>query len=271
MQNCWQFLSPKGKRRSEVAAFNLHCDPQRQVLLLSSCYKKERWGPWCEGTRPSSPWLVTKKRFQSSEHTAGLPWKNSSSSMNKSPEEKGCIVESDEIKNRLHVRWRQINGCYGSELTITIYEAALSWWLSKESALNAGDPGLIPGSGKCPGVKEWQPTPVFWPGEFHGQSSLAGYSLWGRKESDTTERHTHIMRLLLGEQKCSIMIVVVITLLNILVKIHWIVYIKLVNWWTEHMNLFTNRIESPWLPEDWRGVRINWEIAIDIYTLLYIK
>ena len=27
--------------------------------------------------------------------------------------------------------------------------------------------------------KEWQPTPVFLPGEFHGQRSLAGYSPWG--------------------------------------------------------------------------------------------
>ena len=29
-------------------------------------------------------------------------------------------------------------------------------------------------------------TPVFWPGEFHGQRSLAAYSPWGHKESDTT-------------------------------------------------------------------------------------
>ena len=34
----------------------------------------------------------------------------------------------------------------------------------------------------------WLPTPVFWPGEFLGQRSLAGYSPWGHKESDTTER-----------------------------------------------------------------------------------
>ena len=34
------------------------------------------------------------------------------------------------------------------------------------------------------------PTPVFWPGKFHGQRSLMGYSPWGRKESDTTERIT---------------------------------------------------------------------------------
>ena len=38
--------------------------------------------------------------------------------------------------------------------------------------------------------KEWQATSVFWPGEFHGQRSLAGYSPRGRKELDMTERIT---------------------------------------------------------------------------------
>ena len=36
--------------------------------------------------------------------------------------------------------------------------------------------------------REWQPTPVFLLGESHGQRSLAGYSLWGCKESDMTEQ-----------------------------------------------------------------------------------
>ena len=36
--------------------------------------------------------------------------------------------------------------------------------------------------------KEMATTPVFLPGESHGQKSLAGYSLWGHKESDTAER-----------------------------------------------------------------------------------
>ena len=38
-----------------------------------------------------------------------------------------------------------------------------------------------------PWGREWQPTPVFLPGEFHGQRSLAGYSPWGRKELNITE------------------------------------------------------------------------------------
>ena len=37
---------------------------------------------------------------------------------------------------------------------------------------------------KIPWRKEWLPTPVFLPGEFHGQRSLASYSSWGRKMSD---------------------------------------------------------------------------------------
>ena len=94
--------------------------------------------------------------------------------------------------------------------------------IGKESAYNAGDPGSIPGSGrsagegngnplqyswaslvaqlvqnppqcgrpgfdlwvgKIPWRRERLPTPVSWPGEFHGLHSLGG-----RKESDTTER-----------------------------------------------------------------------------------
>ena len=36
--------------------------------------------------------------------------------------------------------------------------------------------------------RKWQPIPVFLPGKFHGQRSLAGYSPWDCKESDTTEK-----------------------------------------------------------------------------------
>ena len=75
----------------------------------------------------------------------------------------------------------------------------------KESACNAGDLGLITGSILWRG--EWQSTPVFLSGEFHGQRSLVGYSPWNHKESDTTEwltlfyfpihthTHTHIASL----------------------------------------------------------------------------
>ena len=101
--------------------------------------------------------------------------------------------------------------------------------MGKESACNAGDPGLIPGSGSSfgegigyplqyswaslvaqlvknppamqeswvqslvwedPLKREWLPTPVFLPREFHGQRSLVGHNPWGHKQSDMTERLT---------------------------------------------------------------------------------
>ena len=42
--------------------------------------------------------------------------------------------------------------------------------------------------GKISWRRKWQPTPVFLPGKSNGQKRLVGYSLQGRKESDTTEQ-----------------------------------------------------------------------------------
>ena len=47
--------------------------------------------------------------------------------------------------------------------------------------------GFDPWVGKSPWRRKWQPTPVFLPGESHGQRNLVGYSPWGCKESDMTE------------------------------------------------------------------------------------
>ena len=48
--------------------------------------------------------------------------------------------------------------------------------------------GFYPWVGKIPPEEEMAiTTPVFLPGESHGQGTLAGYSPWGHKESDTTE------------------------------------------------------------------------------------
>ena len=50
---------------------------------------------------------------------------------------------------------------------------------AKESAYNAGDLGLIPGSERSPGEGNGNPLQYFLPGEFHGQRSLVGYGPWG--------------------------------------------------------------------------------------------
>ena len=66
----------------------------------------------------------------------------------------------------------------------------------KESALNAGELGLILGW-EDPLRRKWQPTLGFLPKESHRERSLVGYSPWGCRESDMTERlthtHTHII------------------------------------------------------------------------------
>ena len=56
----------------------------------------------------------------------------------------------------------------------------------KASACSAGDLGSIPGLGRSPWRRKWQPTPVRLPGKFHG--CLVGYSPWDCKKSDMTEQ-----------------------------------------------------------------------------------
>ena len=47
--------------------------------------------------------------------------------------------------------------------------------------------GFNPWVRKIPWKRKWQPTPVSLPGKSHGQRSMAGYSPWGHRESDTAE------------------------------------------------------------------------------------
>ena len=58
---------------------------------------------------------------------------------------------------------------------------------SKESTCNVGDPGSIPELGRSPGGGHGNPLQHSCLENPHGQRSLAGYSLWGYKELDTTE------------------------------------------------------------------------------------
>ena len=58
----------------------------------------------------------------------------------------------------------------------------------KKSTCNAGDLGSIPGSGRSPGRGHGNSLQYSCLENPHGQRSLAHYSPWGRKESDTTEQ-----------------------------------------------------------------------------------
>ena len=64
----------------------------------------------------------------------------------------------------------------------------LPWWLRRyRICLQCKRPRFNPWVRKILWRREWLPTPIFLPGEFHGQRRLASSSLWGHKESDMTE------------------------------------------------------------------------------------
>ena len=67
------------------------------------------------------------------------------------------------------------------------------WPYGKESTCQCRRCSFNPWVGKIPWGRKWQPTPVFLPGEFHGQKSLAGYSPWGRRELDATFTFTFFL------------------------------------------------------------------------------
>ena len=67
----------------------------------------------------------------------------------------------------------------------TAQQVALGIKNPPANAGDIGDTGSNPGN--TPWRRKWQPTPVFFPGESHGQRSLVGYSPQGHKESDTSE------------------------------------------------------------------------------------
>ena len=79
---------------------------------------------------------------------------------------------------------------------MTIYDSLCTYNIYHEkmfkctSPANAGDTGLISVE-KIPWNRKQQPTPVFLPGKFHRQRSLAGCSPWGHKQLDMTEQYIY--------------------------------------------------------------------------------
>ena len=78
-----------------------------------------------------------------------------------------------------------------------IFQARILEWVAILSSRGSSRPRIEPASLKSPALvsvffttwrRKWQPTPIFLPGEFHGQRSLVGCSPWGGKELDMTEQ-----------------------------------------------------------------------------------
>ena len=74
----------------------------------------------------------------------------------------------------------------------------------KESGPNAGDPGSVLGLGRSPGEENGNPLQYSCLETFHGQRSLTGYSPWGHKELDTTERlHLLNLHVMIGNKQSA--------------------------------------------------------------------
>ena len=89
--------------------------------------------------------------------------------------------------------WRGVNEEF--EIYTSMYKTSQVVLVVKDLPANAGDArdtGLIPEVRKIPLEKEMAPHSSIrdWSQKSHGQRSLAGYSPWGHRESDTTEQLT---------------------------------------------------------------------------------
>ena len=89
------------------------------------------------------------------------------------------------------------------EITLLCFQLGLPWWLGgKESICQCRRLRFDPCARKMFWRRKWQLTPVFLPGKFHEQRSLAGYSPQGPKRNDlSTKQHFQFKHLWLGEAK----------------------------------------------------------------------
>ena len=96
-------------------------------------------------------------------------------------------VRDDTVKH-----FTAIDNLISQEYDVKMLQYLLQWLSSKESSCQSKRHKRR--------SRKWQPTPAFLPREFHGERSLADYSPWGCKESDTTEHaHTHRQKKALSQ------------------------------------------------------------------------
>ena len=130
---------------------------------------------------------------------------------------------------------------------------------------------LDPQAKKIPWRRQWLPTPVFSPGEFHGHRSLVGYSPWGCKESDMTEwlththTHTHSICGKIKRRKRWVISKIMVTLRRVMC-------IDLVGESCKEVSRYvlvtfyflTNEVGM------WVSVQLIMIVCLSLYTLLYI-
>ena len=112
---------------------------------------------------------------------------------------------------------------------------------------------------------KWQPTPVFLPGEFHGQRSLAGYSPWGHRVGHDRNPHTLNWKIIfvgffgLGRVEPCAFVIYHCKIRHL--KMYWL------NTMTSyHMELTTSHDSRGWLGiascEHWLGPWGGWKVLL---------
>ena len=114
-----------------------------------------------------------------------------------------CVFHKPCSAVCVQVRWEWsiwYNQYWGFQLSVSRARGKGSWGAHKgfPGGANGKEPTchcrkhkrcrFDPWVRKIPWRRAWQPTPVFLPGESHGQRSLVGYSPWGHHESGVTKR-----------------------------------------------------------------------------------
>ena len=131
-----------------------------------------------------SRWKKSQCRKQRSSHRCGrTAGKAASLEARKEGKSWRAAQGSLRLSAMLHVM--ELREAEASVMEVGVFLVALV--AKNPSANRCPRQGFSPWVRKSPWRRAWQPTPVFLPGESHGQESLAGYSPWGHKDWDMTE------------------------------------------------------------------------------------
>ena len=164
---------------------------------------------WRFGMRPSSP-SEEALRSQTKGHTSALCHLSPLRSTEQSAVLAQVRCEWSQFLEETHqppmnVLYTHDHPCMHSTHLISFNpqqspeNGLLKWLRGKEPACQCKRHGFNPWVAKIPQRREWQPTPVFLLGKYHGQRSLAGHSPQGQKELDMTE---HACRLQINHRRC---------------------------------------------------------------------
>ena len=162
---------PKLKQTYWQRLYTLHVINDSDSSVMKSC------------PTLGTPWTVDRQAplsmgFSRQEYWSRLPFPSTGDLPNSGTEPRSPALQADSLPTELLLETADLlmgfpGGISGKEPT---YQCR-----------RLKRPTFHPYVGKMPWWRAWQPTPVFLPGEFHGERSLVGYSPWGHKELGTTE------------------------------------------------------------------------------------